>query len=227
MSKPRFAFSAAIVLVGACSAAHATVYNAAADFSASSNPNGVWSFGGQASLGGVFSGYSSNGSTSGFDFWHYGAYGYLGYLGAIHNGTGSAIYWGTIVLDPGQLALHPGPVGDYTLARFTAPTTGMYTFSANFIGQDYIIGTTSDVHLLVNNVSVFDGLVNGFLATASSGTFTMNLAAGNTIDAAVGYQAGNFYGDTTGLDFNVESVPAPGPVVLALLAIVPHRRRRS
>ncbi|MBX3390486.1 MAG: hypothetical protein KF691_13640 [Phycisphaeraceae bacterium] len=228
MSKQAFAVSAAIVLAAACSATHATTYNAAADFSTSNNPNGVWSFGGQTSLGGAFTAFSVNGTTSGFDFWHYGAYGYLGYLGAIHNGTGSAINWGTVVLDPGQLALHPGAgAGDYSLARFTAPTAGMYTFSANFIGQDYIIGTTTDVHLLVNNVSVFDGLVNGFLATASSGTFAMNLAAGDTIDAAVGFQAGSFYGDTTGLDFNVELVPAPGPIALALLAIAPRRRRRS
>ncbi|MBS0189406.1 MAG: hypothetical protein JSS51_15180 [Planctomycetes bacterium] len=224
MGTGTYSVLAAIALT-AGSAAHAATYNAAADFSTSNNPNGVWSFGGQTSLGSGFTAFGTSGSTAGFDFWHFGAYGYLGYLGAIHNGTGSAIYWGTVVLDPGQLALHPGNFGDYTVARFTAPTSGMYTFSANFIGQDHIIGTSSDVHLLVNNISIFDSAVNGFLATASSGTFTMNLTAGDTIDAAVGYQSGNFYGDTTGLDFNVESVPAPGPLALALLTLLPVRRR--
>jgi len=225
MSRHHHAFkvSAAIAFATACSASHATIYNAAADFSATNNPNGVWSFGEQTTLGTGFSTFNVNGALSGFDYWHSST---PGYLGAMHNGTGSAIFWGTVVINAGQLTLHPGPGTEYTLARFTAPTTATYTFSADFVGQDYIIGTTTDVHLLVNGVAVFSSIVNGYLSTASSGTFVMNLTAGDTIDAAVGNAGNLFYGDTTGLDFTVEAVPGPGPLAaLATFCIVSRRRR--
>ena len=222
MSKRAFRVSAAIVLAASCSAAPAMIYNAAGDFSATNNPNSVWSFGEQTTLGGVLSNFLNSGTISNLDYWTSGT---PGYLGAMHNASGSIINWGTLLVNPGQLTLHPGPTTEYTLARFTAPTTGTYTFHADFIGQDYIIGTTTDVHLLVNNISLFSSAVNGYLSTASSGSFTMTLNAGSTIDAAVGNAGNTFYGDTTGLDFTVESVPAPGPLVLALLAILPSRRR--
>jgi len=227
MGKHRQAFrlSAAVVFATACSAAHATIYNAAGDFSASNNPNGVWSFGEQATLGTGFSTFGASGNVLGFDYWTVSS---AGNLNAIHNSTASGIYYGgSVLIDPGQLVLHPNLGGEYTLARFTAPTAGTYTFSANFIGQDYVYGTTTDVHLLVNNVAIFSSVVIGYHNTASSGIFSMVLAANDTIDAAVGWGNNDFYGDTTGLEFTVESVPAPGPLALALLAFMLRRRQRA
>ncbi|MBK7404413.1 MAG: hypothetical protein IPJ41_07180 [Phycisphaerales bacterium] len=121
----------------------AIVKNAASDFSASSNPNGVWSFGSEyPNLGSSpFILESSNGSTYGLDYWATASGPIL--PGAFHNPTSSTIFYGNSVdVDPGQLVLHPGEFGEYSIARFTAPVAATYTFSADFIGQDYVTGTS-------------------------------------------------------------------------------------
>src|SRR5262249_46086668 len=41
---------------------------------------------------------------------------------------------GALSLQPGQLALHPGPAGDYAIARWQATEPGRVTVSAEFFG---------------------------------------------------------------------------------------------
>jgi len=207
-------------------------HNAATDFSATSNANGVWSFGYQyPTLGTGFNLATANGSFLGFDYWSpSGNQGNFANPSAIHNATSSLIFFGgSAELDAGQLALHPGQLGEYSIARFTAAVTGTYSFSAGFIGQDRVIGTTSDVHLLLNGAALFSGNINGYHNTASSGTFVRVLGVGHTIDVAVGLGSnGHYYGDTTGIDFNVYIVPTPGAATLlgACSMLATRRRRR-
>lgn len=209
-------------------AAHAALsFDAASAFSPTTNPNGEWSFGSQPTLSGPFSVAAFNGSLFGCDYWC--ANPAFGLPGVIHNPSASTINFGSsAVFAPGQLILHPGPAGELSTARFTAPLAGVYTFDATFIGQDQIGGTSTDVHLLVNNLPVFSGLVNGYLTAVSSGPIVMALLPGDTIDAAVGFGSNfNYYGDSTGLTFNVDVVPTPATGVLAALGtIVAARRRR-
>lgn len=220
-----------VATLGACSlmAQARPVYDAAADFSATVNPNGVWSFGYQSpTLGLGFNLETDSGNYLGVDYWQVGG---PDLPGAFHNPSlVTNVNYGTAIFDPGMLILHPGPMGEYSLARFTAPVSGFYSFSATFIGQDQVIGTTTDVHVLVNSgPPILSALINGFHSTASTGTVVVNLLANDTIDAAVGWGSnGEYYGDSTGLDFKVEYIPAPGPVALlgigGLLA-TPRRRR--
>lgn len=217
-------------LFAASAAVAVPTCNAANDFSASSNPNGAWSFGSRATLASAFVAFANNGTSAGLDFW--GPSASFGSLpGAFHNpGATTNFTYGTAVVEAGQLMLHPGALNEYSVARFTAPTTGTYTFNADFIGQDQVIGTTTDVHLLKNGASLFSDTVSGFHDLAASGTFTMTLLAGDTLDAAVGFGSnGHYYGDSTGLDFVVDFVPLPTGAALGfagLLGVSSLRRRR-
>src|SRR5688572_25609400 len=108
-------------------ASAAVVYDAAADFSPTSNPNGAWSFGFEyPTLGGLFTLESSSGSVMGLDYWASNAGPTL--PAAFHNPTSSTIlYGGSAVIEGDQLVLHPGQLGEYSIARFTAPAAGTYT----------------------------------------------------------------------------------------------------
>jgi hypothetical protein len=62
---------------------------------------------------------------------------------------------------PGGLHEFPAPSGAYSVVRFTTPADGLYALSTTFEGSD-VRGATTDVHVLLDNVSIFDGNVNGF-----------------------------------------------------------------
>lgn len=219
--------SGAVGIASLAGPALASVHNAATDFSASSNPNGVWALGSTSStLGSAFTPFGASGVSLGLDFWALSTVPDL--PGAFHNATGATIFYGSsAVVDAGQFMLHPGPSGQYAVARFTVATAGTYTFSANFIGQD-TVNSITDVHLLVNSGSVYGGAIAGYHSTASSGVFVMSLVPGSTIDAAVGFGwDGSYYGDSTGVDFNVSFVPGPGAAaLLGAAGLLVSRRRR-
>ena len=100
---------------------------------------------------------------------------------------------------PRQLAFHPGPSGEFSVIRWTAPTTATVSIAGSFTGTD-CCATTTDVHVLRNGVSLFDNSVNGFGATVSFSA-TVSIQAGDTIDFIVGFGSdGNFFNDSTGLD---------------------------
>ncbi|MCC6428076.1 MAG: hypothetical protein IT435_14800 [Phycisphaerales bacterium] len=203
------------------------VYDAAADFSATSNPNGVWSFGYQTTLGTGFNLETLSGNYLGVDYWLMGPT-IHDLPGAFHNPSSTTnVNYGSAIFDPGMLILHPGASGEYSLARFTAPVAGSYQVNIGFIGQDLIGGTTTDVHVWVNSSSVFSGAINGYHATASPGVMVVSLQANETIDAAVGYGFNSYNADSTGLDFRVEIVPSPGAAALmGLGGLIAIRRRR-
>lgn len=220
--------SGAIGIASLAAPAGASIHNAATDFSATSNPNGVWTLGHTSStLGSAFTPFAASGVSLGLDYWAASAGPIL--PGALHNPSSGTIFYGSsAVVEPGQLALHPGQLGEYAVARFTVVTAGTYTFNADFIGQDRFVSIVN-VHLLVNSGPVFGGALAGYHTTASSGVFVMALLPGDTIDAAVGYGSnGNYFGDSTGVDFTVSFVPAPGAAaLLGVAGMVGARRRRS
>lgn len=125
-------------LAAALPAAAQTVYDAAADFSTTANASpldgGVFSYGTEVSLGGPFSlntqVYTFTGNVSGAVQGWAGADGGFPYVtknvgtGAFVNINGNT----TINVAPGQIDLHPGPAGEYSVVRFTAPTTSIFSF---------------------------------------------------------------------------------------------------
>jgi hypothetical protein len=177
----------------------------AADFSRINNPNGVWSYGWALTLASPFILSSTPRVREGLDSW-WGNRAPDGNPGVYHNATGSPIVLGTTTrFEPGQFALHPGPNGEYGLVRWTAPETGNISIASVFTGLDFAGPTTTDVHILHNDRSIFDNFVEGF-GNDSAVRFDRNLAViqGDTIDFAVGFGRNRtYYHDTTGLALTI------------------------
>ncbi len=134
----------AMLLAGGIGQALAgTVYNAAADFSPTSNPNGVWSYG-SATLSNLtagttytFSAYTNNFTdASGIQGW--GAAASLASTPSVtFNPTGSAVTLGTVVWALSELAFHPGSgAGSVSIVEFTAPTTSYYAVASKWQTDD-------------------------------------------------------------------------------------------
>jgi len=102
-----------------------------------------------------------------------------------------------------QVALHPGPTGEYSTVRWAAPTTGRCTVAATFAG---LFQATVDAHVLLNGQSRFDALLNlegqGNTATYQ-GEF--EFAAGDTLDFVVGWGNGSYGSDSTALTVGIKS----------------------
>lgn len=134
----------------------------------------------------------------------------------VRNSTVAPINWaGTTVFAPGALSLHPGPQGEVEVLRFTAPSAGQYLINGAFFGQDYVGPTTTDVHILLNGTSIFDGVVSDYDVSHPFST-TVTLAAGSHLDFAVGVGSNQSYlYDSTGLSATITSVPEPTTLALA------------
>jgi len=207
-----------------------TVYDAVSDFSASANPNGVWSYGWSATLGGPLNLYTISDSTcyKGDSAW--GEYPCSG--GDIpppklsHNNTNHVIslapHFPNITIPPTLLLLHPGPAGEYSVLRWTAPSSGLFRISTIFSGLDFDGPTSTDVHILVYRAKTqtttyllssqifysYDlPLVwpspapgNQYLTARPD----MELAAGDTVSVAVGFGVDGDYGfDSTGVEARI------------------------
>jgi hypothetical protein len=186
----------------------AGTYDVAADFSTNSNPNGVWSYGYATTLGGNLILYTdtSYSTASIIGWWHDIS---LGAPGIFYNQTDHATTAGdgTPNLAPYQAVFHPGPNNEYSIYRFTAPVAGNYQLQAAFVGAD-IVGTSSDVHVLVDDSPIFNGLVNGFgPGTGTNFSTNLVLQANDRIDFAVGYGGNGFYYDSTGIQATLSSSP--------------------
>ncbi len=199
----------------------ALAYDAAADFSIGSNPNGAWSYGWSVSLGSTFN--LDTASTNA----QYGLSGLNGWLGnqtpegipyILRNTTASPIVVpGATIYQPGQLALNMNG-SQYADLRWTAPSSGQFSIAATFSGLS-TVGDSSDVHILLNGVSIFNSAVNGSPSpTSYSGV--QNVTTGDRIDFAVGFGSnGNDHEDTTGLAATIVAVPEPGPLGLVGAAL--------
>lgn len=220
LSLKRFSFQALPALVFAALAIApvanaAVIYDAAGDFSSSSNPNGVWSYGQSTTLGGSFSTMAAGGcgTLSGWSAFGSGAPGQPAFvLSGIGNCGGGMLSSATL------LNMHPGDNGQNAIVRWTSPASGNYTLTGLFIGLDPV-PTTTDVHVLLNGVSQFDGVVNTFGGTPVSFSLGGALAAGDTLDFAVGYGPnGHFFSDSTGFNatINFSAVPEPSSIYLLL-----------
>jgi hypothetical protein len=201
----------------------AAAYDPAAQFSSTQNPSGVWSYGWSQSLDSAFTlDQRHPQGPDGLDYWtgeivtdapppsHFPLIGF--------NGTGHRVLSSnTVDVLPGELWLHPGPGGEYSVLRFTADAAGSFVVRGRFMGVDLFPGTT-DVHVLVNGHSAFDGVVNTYRAGPSFRS-VQQLQAGDVIDFAVGYGNGTYFNDSTRLQARIAPVPEPSTAVLWVLGL--------
>jgi hypothetical protein len=210
--------------------AHSASFDPAADFSLAGNPNGPWSYGYSQTPGGPLILHATSGGGDGLEFWNTDIS--IGLPWVVRNSTTTPVNWaGTTVFAPGALSLHPGPNGQMAILRFTVPSTGQYSIDGAFFGQDYVGPTTTDVHVLLNGTSIFDGVVSDF-GTSQPFNTTLALASGSYLDFVVGFGSNQTYlYDSTGLSVLITPVPEPRALALAGVAAgllcLPRRRKSS
>ena len=189
MKLPKLIFPGCLSLV-CCFAVwdRAVAYDPAADFSPTNNPNGVWSYGSELGAGSAFQLFGVATNSGGLDIWS----GSGGAPLILHNGTSQVITSGATIWEPNDFGLRPvlggtnGTPSNYSVARFTAPSTGVYRFSPVFYARSTNT-TMTDVHVLLDGQSIFDGQVNGtppYALTYSD--LEEGVLAGGNIDFLVG-----------------------------------------
>jgi hypothetical protein len=187
-------------------------YDVAADFSVSANPSPPWTYGSTPTLGGTFTPYTIF-SAGSVDQWSFG-----GLPNVWHNASAVTVQQATNFTPPGGFGLHPGPGGEYSVVRWTAPAGGTFRITGHFIGLDSYYPTTTDVSVLRNNkgaAPLFSGYINTYNQPLNF-SLDVLVVAGETIEFAVGVGGNGFYGDATGLGATIAplavtpSTPPPG-----------------
>ena len=216
----------------ATSAHAATSWDATADFDPSNNPSasGAWSYGWMSTLGGTFTLFTNpQHPLVSFYTWNSSVVDPQAMPTIGKSIEGAA--WYTVLIEPNTLHAHPGPSGEYAVLRFTSPTAGNFNVSASFFGQDDAGPTSSDVHVRTNSGDLFSDSVSGFgPSSLKSWSSMLNLAAGQTVDFAVGYGSNrSYFYDSTGMTATVTAVPEPATMAMMItgLAGIAARRRRE
>lgn len=116
-----------------------------------------------------------------------------------HNPTAQTLGMANFRFEPGRLAFHPGPKGEYSVVRWTAAEAGEHAVRAAFLAID--AQTTTDVHVLARGERVFGGKIRldgqGKQATYEG---KLALAKGDAVDFVVGWGNGAHVCDSTGLE---------------------------
>lgn len=179
----------------------ARVWNAADDY-ANTNPNGAWSYGYTATLGG-FTPFSSYTSWLGLD-WQFAMGSGGGWLSVYHN-AGTASAGGNCAsewcVQPGRLAMHPDNSDLKAVSRFTAPSDGDYEVAVTFRPIDRQV-SSAEVWV-VGPLGAIHGDLLTIYEDSSSYSGTLALTAGQTIDFVVGFGDGGYYNDGTDLDATI------------------------
>jgi hypothetical protein len=182
------------------------VDSAAGQFALGTNPNGHWSYGYTDTLGSSFVPYTTS-STNLFAV--FGTPGLSGWQAAFPSGAdlmplvdintnATTAFYGTIVQPPGILGLHPGPQGQYSVVRWTAPAADTYLLRTLWSSIERF-PATPDLHTLLNGVSIFDSTMGRYGDETLFST-SFSLQEGDTLDFVVGYGPNHdFVGDLTGL----------------------------
>jgi hypothetical protein len=224
MRKSLFVAFAVCAVALTTASASAQVWDAANDFSATTNPSDPWSYGQSPTLQGPFQLDNTPLQHSlGMDYWVCNSDLNEGCVG--YNGTSSAIWDSAtdVSYDPYQVFLHPGWDGTFAIVRWTAPpnaSNSPLTMHGGFAGLDAQGGST-DVYVLLNGSPLFAGFVSGF-GPGSGPNFTLGttVSAGDTVDFVVGYGNGDWSDDSTSLDAHITMTPEPSTLALLSIGIV-------
>ena len=188
------------------------IYSAVGQFSPVHNPNGVWSYGYTQTLGSPLIRYTIAGTTC--------CSSQIGWFGPFGPAPGYPLVLENEFVPTQSLDMDPGPEGEYSVVRWTAPGSGTWDIVGDFSGTGI---TTTDVHVLRNSAPIYDNFVNA--SDVHNFGLTVNLQAGDTIDFAVGF-GGAFGGDPTGFQaivsphqYKFETLDFPGAVSTLVFGI--------
>jgi hypothetical protein len=215
----------------------ATIYDAGADFVAGEKPDGLetntrgaWSYGYRSQLESTALNLVTKHTNSVSDaIQHYEAIeGYnlsVGEVVAIiantgdtpitlNSGAGFYQPW-----EPNTFLLHPGAQNQFSIVRFTAPTSTTFDISANWLDLDHNSGNGYSSHIVVNGANILSlqsTVSNGGSSSASDALF---LNQGDFLDFAVGSN-GDYSFDSTQFNATISAVPLPTSALLLLPALV-------
>ena len=205
----------ALAVVGAPAVASATTWDVTAQYSTTNNPDGVWSYGWEAAgaLNPTLNLYNTTGPTIApvnsiqwYDVNHHS----VDYTPTIWLNTSGTEAYGVL---PGQVSLHPGWDGSYSVARWTSPIAGQVDVTGFFGAGDtgamsyYISINGSTVYQRVNDQNTYNF------------SFSPTVFGGETIDFIVGFNT--VYGYVSGntpLDVTITTTSVPEPSTWALMA---------
>jgi len=180
-------------------------YDVSRDFSLSTNPSGVWSYGWKSNLLGTLTLLNSRRMVT-YDNgvsveWLESATGQLPVV--YRNPTTNTAFAnaGQEVLPGGGVGFRPGQLApkNFGAIRFTVPAGGAGPYLLESAVQCYLNGGLSgdtDYHVVVNGVEVFSQMLPPRSATGF--TNTLSLSVGDTVDFLVGRGADGSY-DGSGL----------------------------
>jgi hypothetical protein len=196
------------VSLGIASASSAQTYDALADFSTTQNPNGVWTYAYSTNLAGPLYVYPDTYVLGGAYDWGDNAIGLLPHVAynPLSNGPVGAI-------PANCMLIHPGPENQFSHCVWTAPTAGAYNIQASFTSISY---GAPHGYILENGTSIGDSDLTEEVPQTYSFA-SVALAAGDTIDAAIGVGSNNYYSnDETVFSLTItgtSTAPAIGPAV--------------
>ncbi len=115
---------------------------------------------------------------------------------------------------PGEVSLHPGPNGEYSVVRWTSPATGNINFSGMFGAG----AAGLESYYIEYNGFTSPYLFKVYPPTSSDASFSFSsfgVSIGETIDFIVG---GTYYSGQTPLRVTIDGVtPVPEPGTMMLL----------
>jgi hypothetical protein len=200
------------------------VYDAAAAFEqgwiSQSNPNGVWSYGYSRGFTSPVTLYTQtlqngvNGPNA--QYWVSPAVN-IGTSPSAEFNHGPAYDDGNVNFLANQFILVAGIGGQYSDLIFTAPTTGMYSLTSSFRGDQYGIGTV--VGILANSSLLFSSSVTAEGQTVPFNAL-LNLTAGEEVEFSVGPGGGLQNTGLSAVITQTTSAAVPEPSSIALLGIV-------
>jgi hypothetical protein len=190
-------------------------YDLGTDFSFSENPNGPWRYGYTAGTTLSVEAFQLDTFTvvsAPVGFWHPGSdqpeyYPYVAENSSSTLMTDPTDSW---AVQPGEVAMEGSTAAQYSVVQFAIPRSAAYDIQAAFAGIHVRLSST-DVHVLVNDVSIFDAEIDGYGGDPSfhaivgqnpQATYhaTQSLLAGDVLSFAVGVGTnGTNTNDTTGL----------------------------
>ena len=184
-------------------------YSASIEFSPTSNPAGVWSYGLRPGEPGTFEPFTHTLLIDSMDFWDRDLPFPASYPKIGHNGTAQTRYWGGPgdPVAPGELVLHPG-VGLGAVLRFTAPSTNRYTVFA----QGRVTSTCASatgVSIWADSTPLGSGALGGSGSNVSLDASSYRLA-GQTIDLVLTDGGNGINCDQVGIIMIVTASPC-GP----------------